>query len=84
MDPYDLAIKRFIRKEDPIVCEHGDHLPLVESNDTALFVNPAAISHFYNKSEEVDCCWRPFWRTKDEDNAVTSVRLIAFIRCALY
>ncbi|XP_029056503.1 uncharacterized protein LOC114883158 [Osmia bicornis bicornis] len=71
MDPYDVAIKRFIRKEDPIVCEHGDHLPLVESNDTSLFVNPAAISHFYNKSEEVDCCWRPFWRTKDEDNAVT-------------
>ncbi|XP_012139050.1 uncharacterized protein LOC100878029 isoform X2 [Megachile rotundata] len=71
MDPYDSAIKRFIRKEEPISCEHGDHLPLVESNDTALFVNPAAINHFYNKSEEVDCCWRPFWRTKDEDNAVT-------------
>ncbi|XP_076686233.1 uncharacterized protein LOC143378378 isoform X2 [Andrena cerasifolii] len=71
MDPYDAVSKRFIHKEDPIVCEHGDYLPLVDSNNTAIFVNPDAVHHFYNKSEDVDCCWRPFWRMKDEDNIVT-------------
>ncbi|XP_031843546.1 uncharacterized protein LOC116431792 isoform X2 [Nomia melanderi] len=71
MDPFDPAITRFIHKEKPISCEHGDHLPLVDSNNTAVFVNPEAIQHFYNKSEDLDCCWRPFWRMKDEDNIIT-------------
>lgn len=76
MDPYDSAITRFILKEKPIVCEHGDHLPLVDSNDTSLFINPDAVSHFYNNSGEIDCCWRPFWRMKDEDNVITLVSLL--------
>ncbi|CAK9829876.1 hypothetical protein ANTRET_LOCUS7149 [Anthophora retusa] len=71
MDPYDSAIARFIEKEKAIACEHGDYLPLVDSNNTALFINPAAISHFYNSSGDIDCCWRPFWRMKDEDNVIT-------------
>ncbi|XP_003493439.1 uncharacterized protein LOC100749022 [Bombus impatiens] len=71
MDPFDSAIARFIEKEKPLICEHGSHLPLVDSNDTALYINPNAIGHFYNNSGEIDCCWRPFWRTKDEDNVVT-------------
>lgn len=76
MDPFDSAIVQYIQREKPLVCEHGNHLPLVDSNDTALHVNPDAINHFYNNSEEIDCCWRPFWRMKNEDNVVTSVRLI--------
>ncbi|CAL7949038.1 unnamed protein product [Xylocopa violacea] len=71
MDPFDSAIERFIQKEKPLVCEHGDHLPLVDSNDTALHINPKAIKHFYNNTEEIDCCWRPFWRMKNEDNIIT-------------
>lgn len=76
MDPFDSAIVQFIQREKPLVCDHGNHLPLIDSNDTALHVNPDAINHFYNNSEEIDCCWRPFWRMKNEDNIVTSVRLI--------
>ncbi|XP_076647392.1 uncharacterized protein LOC143355987 isoform X3 [Halictus rubicundus] len=72
MDPFDPAITRFIHKEKPIACEHGTHLPLVDSNNTAVYVNPMAAQHFYNESEDVSCCWRPFWRLKDEDNVVTS------------
>ncbi|XP_043796841.1 uncharacterized protein LOC122717135 isoform X2 [Apis laboriosa] len=71
MDPFDSAIVQYIQREKPLVCEHGNHLPLVDSNDTALHVNPDAINHFYNNSEEIDCCWRPFWRMKNEDNVVT-------------
>ncbi|XP_076184118.1 uncharacterized protein LOC143155365 [Ptiloglossa arizonensis] len=71
MDPFDPATKRFVHKEEPIVCEHGDYLPLVDSNNTAVFVNPEAIHHFYNKSNEIDCCWHPFWRMKNEDNIIT-------------
>lgn len=71
IDPYDLTSQRFIHKEEPIVCEGGDFPPLVDSNSSALFVNPDARDHFYNKSEKVDCCWRAFWRAKDQDNAVS-------------
>ncbi|XP_043523497.1 uncharacterized protein LOC122535763 isoform X1 [Frieseomelitta varia] len=71
MDPFDSAVTRFIEKEKPLVCEHGSHLPLVDSNNTALYINANAIGHFYNNSEEIDCCWRPFWRMKNEDNIVT-------------
>ncbi|XP_054014546.1 uncharacterized protein LOC128895720 [Hylaeus anthracinus] len=71
MDPFDPAIKRFIRKEAPFVCEMGDQLPLVDSNNTAVFINPDAIHHYYNNTKDIDCCWRPFWRMKDEDNIVT-------------
>ncbi|XP_014478819.1 PREDICTED: uncharacterized protein LOC106746589 isoform X2 [Dinoponera quadriceps] len=70
MDPFDPAIKRFITKEEPLVCDHGN-LPLIDSNNTALFVNPLAWNEFYNKSKGISCCWRSFWRTKDQDNAVT-------------
>ncbi|XP_032676135.1 uncharacterized protein LOC116846422 isoform X2 [Odontomachus brunneus] len=71
MDPLDPAIKRFITKEEPLVCEYGNFPPLIESNNTALFVNPLAWDKFYNKSEEINCCWRSFRRTKDQDNAIT-------------
>ncbi|KAG7208798.1 hypothetical protein KM043_014991 [Ampulex compressa] len=70
MDPFDPAIKRYIEKEKPLECEVGDHPPLIESNNTSIFVNPHGRDHFYNKSEIDDCCWRTFWRKKDNDNAV--------------
>ncbi|EFN87029.1 hypothetical protein EAI_05930 [Harpegnathos saltator] len=71
MDPFDPAIKRFITKEKPLVCEYGNSPPLIDSNNTALFVNPLAWEEFHNKSEDISCCWRSFWRTKDQDNAIT-------------
>lgn len=83
IDPFDSAITRFIEKEK-LDCEHGDYLPLVESNETALYINVEAIGHFYNNSKEIDCCWRPFWRMKDEDNVVTSVRLIILTFTDIY
>lgn len=71
MDPFDPAVRRFITK-DVFECEYGNSLPLIESNNTALFVNPLAWNEFYN-NPGISCCWRPFWRTKDNDNAVTLV-----------
>lgn len=82
MDPLDPAIKRFITKEEPLVCEYGNFPPLIESNNTALFVNPLAWDKFYNKSEEISCCWRSFRRTKDQDNAITYVLLADCFVCA--
>lgn len=66
MDPFDPATRHFITKES-FECEYGKSLPLIESNNTALFVNPLALNEFYN----ISCCARPFSRTKDNDNAVT-------------
>lgn len=75
MDPFDPAIQHFITKEKPFVCEHGNFPPLIESNNTALFINPLVWDEFYNRSDGISCCWRPFWRTKDQDNAITLVSL---------
>ncbi|XP_020280908.1 uncharacterized protein LOC109853331 isoform X2 [Pseudomyrmex gracilis] len=71
MDPFDPAIQRFMTHEKPYECEHGNSPPLIESNNTALFVNPLVWNEFHNGSESISCCWRPFWRKKDSDNAVT-------------
>ncbi|XP_011049249.1 PREDICTED: uncharacterized protein LOC105142989 [Acromyrmex echinatior] len=70
MDPLDLAVRRFITK-DMFECEYGNFPPLIESNNTALFVNPLTWNEFHNSPGGISCCWRPFWRTKDNDNAVT-------------
>ncbi|XP_023246173.1 uncharacterized protein LOC106642155 [Copidosoma floridanum] len=63
LDPFEPSVSRYIDKATPIICEHGTHLPLVESNNSAIFVNPKARAHFYNESETVDCCWRSLWRS---------------------
>ncbi|KAL0107779.1 hypothetical protein PUN28_014805 [Cardiocondyla obscurior] len=71
MDPLDPAVQRFIKK-DKFECEYGNSPPLIESNNTALFVNPLANNEFYNNPKgDINCCWRRFWRAKDDDNAVT-------------
>ncbi|XP_029676775.1 uncharacterized protein LOC115243716 isoform X1 [Formica exsecta] len=64
MDPFDPATRPFITKPS---LECGKSLPLIESNNTALFVNPLASNEFHN----ISCCWRPFWRTENNDNALT-------------
>lgn len=69
MDPMDPAIQRFLTKEQPFVCESGNSPSLVESNNTAIFINFTVLNEFYNKSD-VNCCWQPFWRKTDQDNDV--------------
>ncbi|EZA59268.1 uncharacterized protein LOC105275672 [Ooceraea biroi] len=71
MDPFDPAVQRFIIKEKPLVCDHGNTPTLIESNNTALFINSLAWEELYNSTDNISCCWRPFWRTQDQDNAVT-------------
>ncbi|XP_015600552.1 uncharacterized protein LOC107270233 isoform X2 [Cephus cinctus] len=71
LDPFDPAIRRYVHKEKPIVCDFGNNLPLVESNDSHIFVNPEARGFYYNKDERVKCCWREFWREANNDESVT-------------
>lgn len=73
LDPFDAIAKKYISKPKPLECKYqGNTLPLIKSNDTAIYVNEEALYHYYNVTEKVDCCWRAFWR-KDggDDNAVT-------------
>ncbi|XP_008207346.2 uncharacterized protein LOC100117011 [Nasonia vitripennis] len=74
LSPFEPSVSRYIDKAKPIVCEQGSHLPLVESNNSAIFVNPEARPHYYNETESIDCCWRSFWRTDNKDNEVTVSR----------
>lgn len=69
LQPIDEFSKRFIEVMKPIECEFGNQLPLVESNDTFLFINKDAISQYYNDTETIDCCWRSFTRKKYSDNS---------------
>ncbi|KAK0097830.1 hypothetical protein PV326_013414 [Microctonus aethiopoides] len=69
-DPMDLLAKRFIQKEKPLVCEFGSELPLIESNETAVFINPDALGQYYNTTEVANCCWRSIERENNSDNSV--------------
>lgn len=84
MDPFDPAVQHFIPQETPFECEYGNSPPLIESNNTALFVNPLAWNEFYNSSESINCCWRSFWRPKDNDNSVVLVLLIIYSYTRFY
>ena len=70
-DPRDAFSRRYMHPEKPIECEFGNQTPLIESNDTSVFLNTEAIYQYYNSTETPDCCWRAFNRKTDQDNAVT-------------
>ncbi|XP_043276479.1 uncharacterized protein [Venturia canescens] len=71
LDPFDPISRRFIEIEKPFECENGTQFPLIESNETAIYVNLSAQYHYYNKSESPNCCWTSFTRKAGQDNAVT-------------
>lgn len=68
INPYDLKVRRFIGIPEPITCKYGSQLPLIDSNDSAIFVNHDARSYYYKDSESIKCWWRNFWRKESEDN----------------
>ncbi|XP_057325830.1 uncharacterized protein LOC130667915 [Microplitis mediator] len=70
LDPLNEFAKQFMENVNLLECEFGKQLPLVESNDTALFINSNAHEQYYNKTDVVDCCWRVFERKKNQDNFV--------------
>lgn len=71
MDPHDSAFKKYIEIAKPIKCNKEKYLSLIESNNTAIFINNESKEHFYNETEVTDCCWQAFWRTENEDNSYT-------------
>ncbi|XP_051166992.1 uncharacterized protein LOC127285172 [Leptopilina boulardi] len=71
MDPHDSAIKKYIEIAKPIKCNNENYLSLIESNNTAIFINNKSKERFYNETEFADCCWQTFWRTENEDNSYT-------------
>ena len=69
-DPVKISDNSLIGKAKPINCKYGTHLPLIDSNNSAIFVNQKARNHYYNGSENIDCYWRAFWRKEFEDDDV--------------
>lgn len=61
MNPYDDSIKKYLSKESPFNCSNKN--PLIESNQTSIYLVPEALE-FYNATSEsdLDCCYTPFWR----------------------
>ena len=62
---------KIIGQAKPIICEYGTQLPLIDSNNTAIYVNQDARNYYYKETEKIDCCWRTFWRNEDKDNKIT-------------
>ncbi|XP_011505849.1 PREDICTED: uncharacterized protein LOC105368525 isoform X2 [Ceratosolen solmsi marchali] len=84
LSPFEPLVMRYIDKAKPIVCEHGVHLPLVSSNNSAIFINSEARNHYYNESESIDCCWRNFWRSDHKDNEITISKDCHFFKEATF
>jgi hypothetical protein len=77
LDPFDPEVQEFIKKEEPLNC-HEKRPPLVDANLTAFFFFFSALPAFnITDMEQLDCCYQPFWRSKehsgnvDFDNKIT-------------
>ncbi|XP_014223435.1 uncharacterized protein LOC106650121 isoform X2 [Trichogramma pretiosum] len=71
LSPYEASNARYFDQPQPIVCEHGSQPPLVESNNSAVYVNLEAKQFYYNDTESPECCWRRFWRKDNKDDEVS-------------
>ncbi|XP_015114956.1 uncharacterized protein LOC107039709 [Diachasma alloeum] len=71
LDPLDSFSKRFMKVEKPIKCQFGSQLPLIESNETHVFVNSSIVNQYYNATELPNCCWREFHRKQNDDDQIT-------------
>ncbi|XP_043276465.1 uncharacterized protein [Venturia canescens] len=70
-DPFDSISQRYIKYVEPLKCDNGGKLPLIESNESAIYVNPLAQYQYYNEFERANCCWTSFSRKEGHDNDVT-------------
>jgi hypothetical protein len=71
LDPFDPAVQEFINKEEPLNC-HEKRPLLVGVNLTTLFILKSALPAFnITDTEQMDCCYQPFWRSKNGDNKIT-------------
>jgi len=61
----DVSVKKFVFDDKPIDCKGEYGMPLVESNETSLYVNESVISS-YNLTDisQLRCCYTPFWRVE--------------------
>ncbi|XP_043482911.1 uncharacterized protein LOC122511609 [Leptopilina heterotoma] len=70
MDPHDETIKKYIKIAKAIKCKNENYSSLIESNNTAIFINYKSKELYYNKTT-ADCCWKKFWRNENDDNSYT-------------
>ncbi|XP_043482909.1 uncharacterized protein LOC122511608 [Leptopilina heterotoma] len=70
MDPHDHTIKKYIKIAKPIKCKNENYSSLIESNNTAIFINYKSKELYYNKTK-ADCCWQKFWRNENNDYSYT-------------
>jgi len=70
LDPFDPDVQEFIKKEEPLNC-HEKRPLLVGANLTALFILKSALPVFnITDMEQLDCCYQPFWRSKEHNGNV--------------
>lgn len=69
MNPYDPSIKKYLAKSSHFNCSNKP--PLIESNQTSIYVMPDALEAYNLTSElDLDCCYSPFWRKEVKSGTV--------------
>lgn len=63
MDPFDDSVISFIENQTKSVCNEGKP-PLVDSNDTSLFVLRSSLEAYYLNVSLFRCCYKAFWRVE--------------------
>lgn len=63
MDPFDDSVKKYFYKRSHLRC--SNKIPLVESNQTSIYIVPEALKFYYAKEiDHLTCCYTAFWRKK--------------------
>lgn len=63
MDPFDDSIKKYFHRKNHYSC--SKKIPLVESNQTSIYIVPEALRFYHAKQmDQLACCYTAFWRKK--------------------
>ncbi|XP_077296279.1 uncharacterized protein LOC143918323 [Arctopsyche grandis] len=70
-DPFDISVVNFFHMVKPISCHNSTSPPLVESNQTSLWIEEKYYSNYgISEEQHLLCCYRPFFR--QDSNISTS------------
>ncbi|KAF5293100.1 hypothetical protein FQA39_LY13710 [Lamprigera yunnana] len=82
MDPFDKAVREYISKEKPVVCNKNKP-PLMDSNLTSIYIlNSSLVDYNITNARALNCCYSSFKRRdsspNEGDNKVEFDSCVAF------
>ncbi|KAF5293097.1 hypothetical protein FQA39_LY13707 [Lamprigera yunnana] len=82
MDPFDRAVRKYIDKEKPVVCNKNKP-PLMNSNLTSIYIlNSSLVDYNIRNVSALSCCYSSFKRVdsspKENDNKIKFYSCVTF------